>query len=109
MLYTAGPGFEGQCSDREGRSLGQKLNMLESQSKATHSNQPRKLSMARIIRPLWKTLRLAFVAVLGEAFSDVLEPWPIKIVKDNILQSKQLQAWLQQFVSSTISNDLCVF
>ena len=79
--------------------------MLESKPKATHSNQPRKLSMARIIRPHWKALSLAFVAVLGETFSDVLEPWPIKIVIDNILQSKKLPGWLQGFVTSAFGND----
>jgi ATP-binding cassette, subfamily B, bacterial len=30
------------------------------------------------------------VAVLGETVTDILEPWPIKIVVDNILQSKKL-------------------
>jgi subfamily B ATP-binding cassette protein MsbA len=61
--------------------------------------------MARIIRPHWKALSLAFVAVLGETFSDVLEPWPIKIVIDNILQSKKLPGWLQGFVTSAFGND----
>jgi ATP-binding cassette subfamily B protein len=79
--------------------------MLEGKSKTTHSNQPRKLSMARIIRPHWKALSLAFVAVLGETFSDVLEPWPIKIVIDNILQSKKVPGWLQGFVTWAFGND----
>src|SRR5216683_575098 len=79
--------------------------MLESKSKATHSNQPQKLSIARIIRPHWKALSLAFLAVLGETFSDVLEPWPIKIVIDNILQSKKLPGWLQGLVTSAFGND----
>ena len=32
------------------------------------------------------------MAVLGETLTDILEPWPIKIVVDNILQSKPLPA-----------------
>src|SRR5258708_13022857 len=79
--------------------------MLESKPKATPSNQPRKLSMTGLIRPHWKALTLAFVAVLGETLSDVLEPWPIKIVIDNILQSKKLPAWMQGFVASAFGND----
>jgi subfamily B ATP-binding cassette protein MsbA len=85
--------------------LGQKPNVLESGPKATRSNQLEKLSMTRLIRPHWKALTLAFVAVLGETFSDVLEPWPIKIVIDNILQYKKLPGWLQGFVSSSFGND----
>src|ERR1700741_1028122 len=69
------------------------------------SSQSAKLSVIRLIRPHWKQLTLAFVAVLGETFSDVLEPWPIKIVIDNILQSKKLPGWLQGLVSSSFGND----
>src|ERR1700731_2775655 len=79
--------------------------MLESTPKATRSKRPRNLSMTRLIRPHWKALTFAFIAVLGETFSDVLEPWPIKIVLDNILQSKRLPGWLQGFVSSAFGND----
>ena len=46
-----------------------------------------------LVRPHWKALTLALVAVLGETVTDILEPWPIKIVVDNILQSKKLP-WL---------------
>jgi subfamily B ATP-binding cassette protein MsbA len=46
--------------------------------------------IALILRPHWKTLTVAFIAVLGETLADILEPWPIKIVVDNIVQSKKL-------------------
>jgi ATP-binding cassette, subfamily B, bacterial len=82
-----------------------KLNMSESTPKATGSNRSSKLSMGRLIRPHWKALSLAFIAVLGETFSDVLEPWPIKIVIDNILQSKKLPSWLAGFIAHTFGND----
>lgn len=45
--------------------------------------------LARILRPHWKTLVVAFVAVIGETVADVLEPWPITMVIDNILQGKR--------------------
>src|SRR3984885_12453189 len=55
---------------------------------------PPKLKITQLIRSHWISLVVAFVAVLGETFADVLEPWPIKVVVDNILQSKHLPAWL---------------
>jgi ATP-binding cassette subfamily B protein len=61
--------------------------------------------MSCLLRPHWKALTLAFVAVLGETFSDVLEPWPIKIVIDNILQSKKLPDWLVGFVAHTFGHE----
>ena len=54
----------------------------------------RRLRIIDLVRPHWKALTLALVAVLGETLTDILEPWPIKIVVDNILQSKKLPAVL---------------
>lgn len=79
--------------------------MLGSPTKPSASNQSGKLSIIRLIRPHWKALTLAFVAVLGQTFSDVLEPWPIKIVIDNILQSKKLPGWLAGFVTGIFGQD----
>ena len=50
--------------------------------------------LGRILRPHWKALVLALVAVVGETLADVLEPWPITIIVDNILQGKRLPGWL---------------
>ena len=47
------------------------------------------------LRPHWKALALALLAVLGEAGADVLQPWPLKIVLDYLLQSKKPPAWLE--------------
>jgi ATP-binding cassette, subfamily B, bacterial len=79
--------------------------MPESTPRATRSNRLRTLSISSLVRPHWKALTLAFIAVLGETLSDVLEPWPIKIVIDNILQSKNLPGWLAGFVSQTFGHE----
>jgi subfamily B ATP-binding cassette protein MsbA len=50
----------------------------------------RRLTIADLIRPHWKSLTVAFLAVVGETATDVLDPWPIKIVVDNVLQGKKL-------------------
>jgi subfamily B ATP-binding cassette protein MsbA len=47
----------------------------------------------------WKPLTLALIAVIGETVADVLEPWPIKIVVDNILQGKKLPPRLDAIVA----------
>ncbi|MFY9583380.1 MAG: ABC transporter ATP-binding protein [Candidatus Acidiferrales bacterium] len=65
-------------------------------SRPQHSG---KLSITRLVRPHWKALTFALLAVLGETLTDVLEPWPIKIVVDNLLQSKRLPGWLGGMVS----------
>ena len=79
--------------------------MAESTKKPSLPRRPGKLSLARLLRPYWTSLAFAFVAVLGETFSDVLEPWPIKVVIDNILQSRKLPGWLEGFVLRMFGQD----
>jgi len=64
-----------------------------------NQGQPRTLRISDLIRPHWKTLAIALAAVLGETVTDVLEPWPIKVVVDNVLQSKKLPGLLGSTVS----------
>ena len=52
------------------------------------------LSIIGLLGPHWKALSLALLAVLGEAGTGVLQPWPLKIVLDYLLQSKNPPAWL---------------
>ena len=60
------------------------------------SNWPK---MLELLGPHWKTLSFALLAVIGETSTDLLEPWPLKIIVDNLLQSKPLPPWLTAIVS----------
>ncbi len=51
-----------------------------------------------LLRPHWKQMSLALVAVAGETAAHLLEPWPLKIVLDYVLQSKQMPGWLAAVV-----------
>lgn len=57
------------------------------------------LRLGRILWPHWKALVLALFAVVGETLADVLEPWPITIVVDNVLQGKRLARPLGSLVA----------
>jgi subfamily B ATP-binding cassette protein MsbA len=46
-------------------------------------------------------LVLAFIAVVGEAATDLLEPWPLKIVFDYVFGTKHLPAWMSSFLGAT--------
>ena len=63
------------------------------------SGPSRKLRIIDLVQPHWKALTIALVGVLGETLTDILDPWPIKIVVDNILQSKKLPAVLGGIVT----------
>jgi protein tyrosine phosphatase (PTP) superfamily phosphohydrolase (DUF442 family) len=65
----------------------------------------KKLLLDYLLRPHWPTLAIAFVAILFEGLADLLEPWPIKIVLDYVIGSKQPPQWLGDFITSSFGAD----
>lgn len=65
----------------------------------------RKLQLTYLLRPHWKALAIAFIAVLGESLTDLLEPWPLKIVFDYVLGSKPQPEWMANLIGSTLGHD----
>jgi subfamily B ATP-binding cassette protein MsbA len=59
-----------------------------------------KLKITFLLRPYWKRLTIAFIAVLVESSMDLLEPWPLKLVLDHVLAKKPMAAWLSSLVNS---------
>lgn len=61
----------------------------------------RRFIINHLLRPHWKALSVAFVAVIVEGLADLFEPWPIKIVLDYVLGTHPLPAWMVSAVGST--------
>jgi ATP-binding cassette, subfamily B, bacterial len=61
----------------------------------------KKINLGYVLRPHRTFLALAFIAVLGEAGTDLLEPWPLKIVFDYVFGTKHVPAWLAGLVGPT--------
>jgi len=66
---------------------------------------PRRLTISYLLRPHWKALTLALLAVVGASVMDVLEPWPLKIVLDYVLNSKRMPEWLGSLLDATVGRD----
>jgi ATP-binding cassette, subfamily B, bacterial len=64
-----------------------------------------RLKITAVLRPHWKALTIAMIAVLGETLADILDPWPIKIVIDNLIRGKELPHWLGGFVTHLFGNN----
>jgi len=56
------------------------------------------VSIIDFLQPHWKSLTLALLAVVGAAAADLLEPWPLKIVLDYLLQSKHPPRWMSVII-----------
>ena len=61
----------------------------------------KKLKLSYLLRPHRGVLAIAFVAVLGEAVTDLLEPWPLKIVFDYVFGTKRMPAWMAGLIGPT--------
>src|SRR5512140_725987 len=53
----------------------------------------RALMLGRVLRPYGPQLGVAFLAMLGSAAADLLEPWPLKIIFDSVIGSKPVPHW----------------
>src|SRR5579885_1598430 len=65
----------------------------------------RRIQVTRLLRPYWKQLVVAFVAILAESGTDLLEPWPLKIVFDYVFGSKQMPGWMHSILTRTVGLD----
>ena len=58
-----------------------------------------------LLRPHWKILAAAVVAVIFEGLAEILDPWPIKLVLDYVIGSKRLPPWATGFVHTTFGEN----
>ena len=63
------------------------------------------LSFKQLLKPHWKALTFGLVAVTGEGIADLLQPWPLKVVLDNVLRNKPEHGWLNQFLANWAGDD----
>ncbi len=68
-------------------------------------NPPSGFKLTSLLQPHLKLLLIGFVAVVGEGIANLLEPWPLKIVLDNVLRSKPADGWLNTWILSTFGSD----
>ena len=71
---------------------------------ATLPERRKRLTVRELLKPHTGALLLGLLAVAGEGAANLLEPWPLKIVLDNVLKSKESHArimeWIQRFVGT---------
>ena len=65
------------------------------------------LTISDLLRPHSKALAVGALAVIGEGAADLLQPWPLKIVFDNVLQSGQTHShnWINRQIVLLVGAD----
>src|SRR5262245_27464667 len=62
-------------------------------------------SLRYLLKPYAKGLAIGIAAVIVEGAAGVAEPWPLKIVIDNVVKSKPAQGWWSGLLFSGVSGD----
>lgn len=66
---------------------------------------PKRLTIGALLRPHWAALTLGFIAIAGETTANLLQPWPLKIVLDDVLRSRQSHAWAMNQIQRMVGTD----
>lgn len=66
---------------------------------------PRKLSITGLLKPHLGTLALGFIAIAGESAADLLQPWPLKIVLDDVLRSHSSHAYVMRLIHELVGTN----
>src|SRR5260370_14252337 len=63
------------------------------------------LRIGDLLKPHARALTLGAIAAIGESVANLLQPWPLKLVLDNVLKSQPAHGWLNQLVLSIAGAD----
>jgi subfamily B ATP-binding cassette protein MsbA len=66
---------------------------------------PQGITIRRLLKPHLKGFTIGIAAVLVEGMANLAEPWPLKVVLDNVLKSKPGNGWLNQLIFSAAGTD----
>jgi ATP-binding cassette subfamily B protein len=81
---------------------------MASQVKPTTSPRreiPKRLTIRSLLTPHLGSLVLGFIAIAGESAANLLQPWPLKIVLDDVLRGKESHGWAMRIVHSFVGTD----
>jgi len=65
----------------------------------------KKISIGSLLRPHIGPLVLGFIAIAGESAANLLQPWPLKIVLDDVLRSHNSHAWTMRIIHQMVGTE----
>jgi ATP-binding cassette subfamily B protein len=69
------------------------------------NSSPRLRVLRELLAPHSKALAAGLLAAIGEGIANLLDPWPLKIVLDDVLRSRTGHGWLNRFLASWGGDD----
>ncbi len=71
----------------------------------TQPDTRKPLTIRDLLRPYTRALVWGTFAAIGDGVANLLEPWPLKVVLDNVLKSQPAHGWLNQLILSAAGED----
>jgi ATP-binding cassette, subfamily B, bacterial len=65
----------------------------------------RRFKITDLLKPHARALGLGLLAAAGVGAASLLEPWPLKIILDNVLRSRHSHGWLSRLVVEVAGTD----
>jgi ATP-binding cassette subfamily B protein len=81
------------------------LKSIESKELPTRPKNSRRLSIRELLKPHFGQLFLGLLAVIGEGIANLLEPWPLKVVLDDVLRGRESHAGVMRWIHHFIGTD----
>ncbi len=78
--------------------------MCDSYRMGGRSEKKAALRVSDLLRPHLKAIIIGLIAVIGESVANLLEPWPLKIVFDNVLRTRPINGVLNNFILHTVGS-----
>ena len=69
-----------------------------------HSGK-KKLNLGQLLKPHSKQIVFAILAVIGEGVANLLQPWPLKLILDNVLRSRPMEGRLNDLILANVGTD----
>jgi len=66
---------------------------------------PKRLTIRALLRPHWAALALGFIAIVGESAANLLQPWPLKVVLDEVVRSRESHASAMRLIHRLVGTD----
>jgi ATP-binding cassette subfamily B protein len=81
------------------------LKSIEAKELPTRPKASRRLSIRELLKPHFGRLFLGLLAVIGEGIANLLEPWPLKVVLDDVLRGRESHAGVMRWIDHFIGTD----
>jgi subfamily B ATP-binding cassette protein MsbA len=70
-----------------------------------HQKRSKKVSIRELLKPHLGALSLGLLGVIGEGVANLLEPWPLKLVLDDVLRGRESHAGVMRWIHHLVGTD----